>query len=173
MQKQYYLNLRKAYQPETTRIIFVLESPPASGKYFYNPDGPITEPLFKAMMKNVLKSQTASKADGLRMFKDAGCIIVDSTYTPVNHMPDSQADKVILEDYPELIEDLRKLARDSDPAIILVKANVCRLLEKRLLHDGFNVVNRGRVIYFPSTGRQLEFQKQIEAVMSSVTGPQS
>ena len=87
-------------------------------------------------------------------------------------MPDSQADKVILEDYPELVEDLRKLSRDSDPSIILIKANVCRLLEKRLLHDGFNVINRGRVIYFPSTGRQNDFQLQIEEVLSSITDPQ-
>jgi hypothetical protein len=33
----------------------VLESPPKSGKYFYSPEGLVSEPLFSAMMKGVLE----------------------------------------------------------------------------------------------------------------------
>jgi hypothetical protein len=51
--------------------------------------------------------------------------------------------------------------------MILIKANVCRILEPRLTNDGFNVLNKGRVIYFPSTGRQKEFEQQFRAVLKS------
>src|SRR6266571_9219325 len=45
--KANYLQFRNRHIPTRTKIIFVLESPPASGRYFYNPDGPVSEPLFR------------------------------------------------------------------------------------------------------------------------------
>jgi hypothetical protein len=42
----------------------------------------------------------------------------------------------------------------------LVKANVCQLLDCRLRNNGFNVLNRGRVVYFPIRGWQKDFQRQ-------------
>jgi hypothetical protein len=66
------LRFRSRHVPESTKIIFVLESPPASGRYFYNPDGAVTEPLFRAMMKDVLELAPASKEEGLSRFREQG-----------------------------------------------------------------------------------------------------
>jgi hypothetical protein len=60
-----YLRFRERYLPEHTKIIFVLESPPKSGKYFYNPEGLISEPLFSAIMKDALEVEPSNKNDGL------------------------------------------------------------------------------------------------------------
>ena len=49
-----YLWLRAPYVPEDRQIVFVLESPPKSGLYFYSPDVRVSEPLFSAMMKDVI-----------------------------------------------------------------------------------------------------------------------
>jgi hypothetical protein len=46
--------------------------------------------------------------------------------------------------------------------------NVCRILEPLLLKDGFRVLNGGRAIYFPSNGRQTEFNNQFGAVVSQL-----
>jgi hypothetical protein len=51
-----YLRFRERHLPNYTKIIFVLESPPKSGKYFYNSEGLVSEPLFGAMMKDVLEA---------------------------------------------------------------------------------------------------------------------
>jgi hypothetical protein len=51
--------------------------------------------------------------------------------------------------------------------LILIKTNVCRILEPKLTHDGFNVLNCGRVIYFPASGRQ-DFHQQFTAVAGRV-----
>jgi hypothetical protein len=45
--------------------------------------------------------------------------------------------------------------------------NVCRLLEPKLKQDGFNVLNQGRVVYFPAQGHQMKFQQQFSAVVQS------
>jgi len=44
MEKEYYLKLRNKYLPENLRIIFIAESPPASGRYFYDETGSTSEP---------------------------------------------------------------------------------------------------------------------------------
>jgi hypothetical protein len=61
-----YIQLRNTHIPNVCHVIFVCESPPASGRYFYDPNGSISEPLFRAVMKDVLKIAPASKATDLR-----------------------------------------------------------------------------------------------------------
>ena len=63
MNRQDYINLRNKYFPKNLKTIFVLESPPASCRYFYKPEGRVTEPLFSAMMKCVLKFQPKNKKE--------------------------------------------------------------------------------------------------------------
>ena len=56
-QKSYYLKLRQKYLPKKIKLIFLLESPPESGDYFYNSDSRTTESLFSSMMKIMITSQ--------------------------------------------------------------------------------------------------------------------
>ena len=56
-------------------LVIVAESPPISGNYFYNPNGEVSEQLFKALMEQVgVKPKT--KLEGLREFQNrgAGCL---------------------------------------------------------------------------------------------------
>ena len=163
--KSDYLRLRNRYLPENIRTIFVLESPPASGRYFYNPGGSLSEPLFRAMMKDVLGIGPGSKEEGLKEFAERGYLLIDATYTPVNDCKKkTKRNGVILRDLPALVDDLRKYAQPGTE-IVLVKANVCRLLEPKLRELGLNVANRGTVIPFPSSGQQRKFAKTLGQVL--------
>lgn len=55
MKKTDYLKFRNKYLPRKfkrkLKTIFILESPPFSDKFFYNPNGKITEPLFSVYNK--------------------------------------------------------------------------------------------------------------------------
>jgi hypothetical protein len=163
-----YLRFRERYLPEHPKIIFVLESPPKSGKCFYNPEGLISEPLFIAMMKDVLEIKPTTKDDGLREFATRGFLLLDATYTPVNHphLSTAERDRLVLVDFPLLVEELRKC---SGPAtkLVLVKANVCRLLDSKLTDAGFTVLNHGKSIPFPSTGQQRKFRDAVRLVLGS------
>jgi hypothetical protein len=64
-------------------------------------------------------------------------------------------------------------APDTSIPLVLIKANVCRILEPRLAKDGFNVLNGGRVVYFPGTGRQKDFQLQFGAILKAAGLTQS
>ena len=154
-----YLSLRRQYQPEDPKLIIIAESPPASGRYFYDPRGAVTEPLFAALMKQ-LGASPQTKELGLQEFMGRGWILVDATYEPVNRIKGAERDRVILRDYPTLREDIRELIGRGSTPIVLLKENVCRLLEPKLSSDGFNVLNRGLRVYFPSNGQQNRFHEQ-------------
>jgi hypothetical protein len=159
-----YLSLRERYYPKHAKIIFVLESPPKSGLYFYNPDGLVTEPLFRAMMKDVLEIQPKSKHEGLTEFAAWGYLLIDATYIPVNGLSSDVRDAVIEKDFPLLVEELHRYA-DSETKVVLVKVNVCKLLESRLVDQRFTVLNRGKRIPFPSTGQQNKFRSLVRPML--------
>lgn len=163
--REYYIRLRNQYLPKNLKVIFILESPPSSGKYFYDIKGSVLEPLFSYMMKCVINFNPINKKEGIRKFCEECYFLVDATYTPVDKLTDTVADKIIIENYPKLVEDLRNIINRKKVKIILVKSNVCKLLEKRLLNDGFEVINNKKIIPFPSHGWQKIFCKRIEQLL--------
>ncbi len=138
MNEEYYFSLRNKFRPKNIEMVFILESPPASGKYFYDENGGVSDPLFSAMMK-LLDFNPQSKRDGLIYFAESGHFLVDTTYEPVNKLKGKIRENTILKNFENLVTDLKKLGALEQIKIILVKANICRLLEPRLLSRGFNV----------------------------------
>ena len=67
--RDYYLHLRREYEPENVRLVIVAESPPASGKYFYDTTGSPKEPLFAAIMLQ-LGLSPITKQIGLQALTD-------------------------------------------------------------------------------------------------------
>ena len=166
----YYLRLRREYEPENIRLVIVAESPPASGKYFYDPTGSTKEPLFAAITLHLGLSPSTKEA-GLLELQQRGWVLVDATYQPVDKLTKDAShdrDGVIARDYPLLLDDMASLMPNRSIPVVLIKANVCRLLGPLLSKDGFNVLNGGRDIYFPSHGRQTEFRNQFGAVLSGL-----
>jgi hypothetical protein len=161
-----YKEMRDAYRPQKIKAIFVLESPPKSGKYFYNPGGTPHEQLFRAMME-FIEVKSSSKQEGLRAFRDQGLIVVDASYTPVNDFRGRARDEAILREYDSLLLDLSLLNPNKDVPLILVKANVCKLLGKRLRDAGFWVINNDVEIPFPGSGRQREFRDKLAAMVET------
>ena len=77
---------------------------------------------------------------------------------------DTERRKTIKRDFPLLCDDLLKLTPDRSASLILIKQNVCRILEPLLTRDGFDVLNRGTVVPFPSTGHQRQFQAKLDTI---------
>jgi hypothetical protein len=165
--KSHYITLRNQYRSPKIKTILVLESPAVSANYFYNPTGRTTEPLFSAIMK-VIGESPAAKEKGLAAFARIGFFLVDATYQPVNHINNKKKrNEAILSALPELTHDLREIIGNQGVKIILVKANICRLLEEPLTAAGFNVINNGTIVPFPSHGNQTKFHQAIQWLLES------
>ena len=166
--RNYYHSLRQRFVPDVTKLVIIAESPPASGKYFYDPSGKTTEPLFSACMRH-LGLSVSGKEQGLMELQRLGWILLDATYEPVNKLGEAAREQVMARDYGLLLDDLATVADKTTP-IVLIKKTVCRALEPRLLAAGYNVINRGRVVYFPSHSRQRQFAEQFSAVLREGNG---
>lgn len=160
-----FVALRNKYLPKKIKTIFVLESPPAGHGYFYNPTGRVSEVLFRAFMKAVLNFSATTKEEGLRRLADEGYLLVNPIYTPVNKLSDKEADKLILANYDNFKKDLVSLIGKSNTPIILVKSSIFRLLEKPLLTDGFNVINKGVLIPFPLHYHMKTFEERVRKLI--------
>lgn len=75
--------LRRHYRPDRVRILFVGESPPASGRFFYQADSG----LYRAVRDTFLTAfPSVRKTEFLDSFRALGCYLVDLCAEPVDNM---------------------------------------------------------------------------------------
>ena len=76
--------LRLSYRPSKVDVLFVGESPPASGRFFYAGDSG----LYRAMLEAFkVVDPNLDEATFLRRFADIGCYLVDLCPEPVDRLP--------------------------------------------------------------------------------------
>ncbi len=75
--------LRRRYRPARVRILFVGESPPASGRFFYQADSG----LYRAVRQTFLAAFPGLKAtDFLESFRKLDCYLIDLCGRPVDRL---------------------------------------------------------------------------------------
>lgn len=169
-----YKRMREKYVPGKVKTIFIFESPPKTGTYFYDDsvENMSKPPLFKIMMKNVLRINPVSKKEGLKKFRDEGYIIVDATYEPINEVKSRRRrNRKIIKNYENLKKDLCEIMKKEDKStrIILVKCNVIDMLKERMKKEGYNIVNgkdENSRIPFPSNGHQKRFEERMKLTLN-------
>ncbi len=157
--ESYYKNLRNKFLPDKLKVVFVLESPPLSGKYFYDPKGNKNEYLFKIMMK-FIDYDPEDKSDGLREFSKRGYLLVDSTYNQINGIkkPKDRNYEIVV-NIPNLVNDLKKIINNKRVKVIPIKKNVCKIVSGPLESLGFKVLNED--IPFPDPSQTAIFFEKL------------
>lgn len=163
--KAYYKNLIDAFRPDELHAVVIAESPPASGKFFYDPQGAAAEILFATLMLAFLDSEYPAKQTGLRAFQQAGYLLLDATYTPVNKLPDERRKATILGDFPLLLSDLEGYGVNKKTPIILMKKNVCELLQPKFRTEGYNIIGCVDYPYWQTEPNNHKVAKQIQAIL--------
>ena len=158
--ESYYKKHRKKYTPHYCRVIFLFESPPASGKYFYDDSGSVKEPLFKRMMQCFIPFNPVKKKNGLREFARLGYLLVDSTYKTVDKLSRGKRKDTVLKYFPELVKDLKKVTGEKHTKIIIVGTGLRKIIEDKL-KENFYVINDGENVPFPLYGRDEEFREKV------------
>jgi hypothetical protein len=76
--------LRKQYRPDRVRILFVGESPPASGRFFYRADSG----LYRAVRETFVQAfPRLTNTEFLDSFGALGCYLIDLCSEPVDDIP--------------------------------------------------------------------------------------
>ena len=168
-----YDRARSRYLPKSIRLLFVAESPPSSGGFFYFTRTIGKDHLFRETMK-ALELWPISKpmVKGLDKrplldeFQSRGFFLVDTSPLPVDKLPPIERRLTILREAPGLstrVEDL-------DPqAVAIVKKTVYAPVREALEKNGLGpkILNAGP-IPFPSHGNQRRYRILLKRLIEKI-----
>lgn len=169
---QDYISARDKYNPKNVNLaikyLFIGESPPESGSYFYFEKATGRGNLFRETMRaldiSVGKLQSgADKTPQLREFQSRGCFLIDVSYTPVNKLSAKEKNRALNSQMERLVSDVGDLEPEK---IVIVKTNIFLPVKMALDVSGFKhkIQNKGP-IPFPSNGWQATYRQMIKEIM--------
>ena len=148
--------IRRRFRPDQIRILFVGESPPESGKFFYCGNSQMVQ-----NMKRVLEGELfAPTGNFFEVFKSSGCYLDDLVLVPVNKLPDMIREQA----RRQAIPDLAKRIRYYRPRVVVA-------LLKKIERDVSDAVDLSGVdaqffvTHFPGVGRQGQFKRDIQELL--------
>ena len=141
------------FLPDKIKVLFIAESPPANGSFFYF-NFSKQEILLSTITTAILgdgKGYTSkdSKIEFLKTVKDKGNFLIDAVDYPINTTSDKNRELIIEKETDNLIDRLKDLDSqnkiDKYTKIILIKKSVFNVLNNTLKQKGFNILNKAKV----------------------------
>src|SRR3954451_16652 len=135
--------LRRRYRPAQVRALFVGESPPTSGRFFYRGDSG----LYRAM-REAFQTVDAAMGDEpfLTHFQSLGCYLVDLCAEPVDRLDTKSRRAACRAGQASLSRTIARF----HPAMIVT---VVRSIEDDVLNAAASADWNGRMMHLPYPGR--------------------
>lgn len=108
---------RKHHRPNIVKILYIAESRPDGGTFFYNYDSKLFSAL-KTAWENAL-GKALTTQDFINLFIDTGCYLEDLCLEPVNKLPDEERKQKRKAAIPHLASRIKQ--HNPKAAIILMK----------------------------------------------------
>jgi hypothetical protein len=116
--------LRRHYRPDQVRILFIGESPPASGRFFYQADSG----LYRAVRETFFRAfPSLRNPEFLASFCSLGCYLVDLCGEPVDHMTEQNRTDACRRGETRLAQEIRAIR----PKVIVTLVRSIRSNAKR------------------------------------------
>lgn len=142
--------LRGRYRPDRVRLLFIGESPPASGRFFYNRDSGLYRAIRDAFL---LIDSSITDANFLDRFKASGCFLTDTCPYPVDRMDPKSRRAACLEGEAKLSRTIKRLQPD---AIVTLVRSVRPIVERATSAANWS----GRSIDAPYPGRWIRHREK-------------
>ena len=151
---------RLRFRPARVELLFVGESPPASGRFFYQGDSG----LYRAMREAFLVADPSmSDASFLAAFQTAGCYLIDLCREPVDHLDSRSRRATCLASEASLSRTISRL----QPLKIVT---VVRSIEANVTRAALRAGWHGPFLHLPYPGRWSHYkdrfvQNLVESIM--------
>ncbi len=147
--------LRGSFAPARVRVLFVGESPPASGRFFYAGDSG----LYRAM-RDVFAEVYPSCSEGafLSQFQRQGCYLVDLCLDPVDNLPPELRRAACMRSERSLARSIRRLQPESIVTIV-------RSIEDNVTRATARAGWRGPTVHLPYPGRWSSHRETFGSVL--------
>lgn len=154
-------DLREEYKPDKIEVLFVGESRPQGGTFFY-----LANSALYGETKKAFDEYLAQDIFSLTNFKNWNLWLYDICDEPVNGMNNLQRAEHIHTRMPQLIEFIE----DVKPKIIIVckKTFVENNIRQTSIMDHYNDGMNIFFLPFPANGRQVEYREGLIKVLDSI-----
>lgn len=152
--------LRQAFRPPDVRVLFVGESPPANGTFFYLASSSLWRYTYQAF-RNVYRDDLDRDSGFCRFFMSKGCYLDDLCLAPVNRMQEAQRRRACDAAVESLAERIRVL---SPQTVVCVKRSISRQVESAMAKVRLQDVPL-HGLPFPSCGHQQEYVEGLIRLM--------
>lgn len=141
--------LRRRYRPERIRLLFIGESPPASGRFFYRQDSG----LYRAIRDTFRMIDPWITDDMfLEVFQNSGCYLIDACSRPVDHLDLRSRRAACLAGEPRLTGKIRRLK----PSLIVT---IVKSIRENVRRAAGEARWRGPILELPYPGRWASHRK--------------
>jgi hypothetical protein len=154
-----YEAARDRFRPERVKVLFVGESRPSNGTFFYRGDSRLAKYTWEA-----IGEEHRSVSEFLRHFQACGCFLMDLCREPVNHLPAEKRKIARMkgeQTSQQLLRDVRPLA------IIVVMKGIVEHVERALKAAGLGAVPR-YVVPFPAQGHEREYGAGLRSIFREI-----
>ena len=145
-----YESMRARYQPRHTRVLFVGESRPSGGTFFFHGDSRLAQYTCEAL--GTRYGPFADVPAFLARFKALGCFLIDLCPNPVNHLPKKLRRKAHRAGEIELAVQFRHL---KPRAIVVVMKAIAKSVARAAVAAATDVPRFE--LPFPSHGHEREY----------------
>jgi hypothetical protein len=147
--------VRARYRPDQIKTLFVGESAPYSGDFFYCGDNAMLH-----HMQRAVEMALGESSDFLKSFKAYGWYLDDLVLTPVNHLTKSQREAECLGAQKSLAD---RIAVYRPEAIVSLLISIKPFVDAAAIAAGSNAPRYA--VPFPGMGQQARFQTAMASII--------
>lgn len=147
--------LRAKYRPKKIRVLFVGESAPAGGVFFYKQTGQV-----HGQFRHVLAPHIGDSPSFVDAFKQAGFYLDDLVLEPVNWLSGSERRTIHAASTHSLAERMKIYEA---PHVVAFMNGIEAPVRAAIAASG--IPCKFQVVPFPGNGRQAEFRAAMTAIM--------
>jgi hypothetical protein len=142
--------LRHQYRPDHLKLLFIGESPPASGRFFYQQDSG----LYRAI-RDTFRIVNPSITDEtfLTLFQSAGCYLIDLCGRPVDRLDPKQRRAACMAGEAALAQTIKDL---QPPEIVVLVRSIRLNVRRACSRAGWH----GSVLELPYPGRWVRHRER-------------
>ena len=157
--------IRMTFRPPKTCVLFVGESPPAGGTFFYIGNSTLAR-YTQEGFSQAYGMEFKNTNEFLKSFMKNGFYLEDLCQIPVNNMDGSSRRRT----HKDSVEEFTKRLKEIDPrAVITILVSIKRHVEKALLTAGLANIPH-YVLPFPAMSHQQRYVVELSKVLHELHG---
>lgn len=155
--------LRYSYRPQPIKVLFIGESPPQNGTFFYQEDSNLYRSTREAFEKAYFKSW-GEPTDFLTLFQEIGCYLEDLSTEPINGLERKLRRAKRKESIPKLA---KRIANMAPYAVIIPGKSIGKDVRKAVATADLQS-KKEWCLHFPAQGWQRKYVQGLIAVISEL-----